>query len=295
MSSRKGNRHQRKLHKRQQSEPPKSPPPLASDENQQKGNGSSANAQTEQKRNKKSVNYVAAAHKGKTRMDIAQQALLTIGVCLGVLATLFGILGFAGHRLWALWATAFAIFAFGLNFTCSIHKWLVSLDSPQTVPATQPNITEHKPSPPQSAQPADVPDAISDNQHDTKHAEPAPDARPPYENPTPEYIAKKILETPYENRGSVIKRFIGKTVSWDGRFSSIGSSGDSEWVYVWSGLDDKAIDPPLFILPVDRPENEFLLLLTAGSPIHVDGVIGSFSVGMPELKDITATPLPASP
>lgn len=148
---------------------------------------------------------------------------------------------------------------------------------------------------PQSAQQAGVPDASSDNQHDTKPPAIAPDVRPPHVNPTPGYIAKIIWETASSSRGIVKQQFIGTPVSWDGRLGDVGGGTDDTWRIVKFGLDETVSLPGNFFVPVDLPKNKLLLQLPIGSRIHVDGVIDSFIVDAAQLKDITVEVVPDSP
>ena len=143
----------------------------------------------------------------------------------------------------------------------------------------------------QSARPEDAPGGNSGTKPDTKPASPVQRSRPPYENPTPEYIATVLGDAPSSSRKVVAEQFVGTPVSWDGRLFAIRATDDKPSITLRSGLSERVFGP-LFRVWVKLPEDKFLLQLPTRSPLHIDGTITAIDYDTAELTVTSATSLP---
>jgi hypothetical protein len=229
-------------------------------------------------------------------MDVASYVLLALAAIAVILAT---ILESDGHL--SRWVNCVAIILTVLGGLAWYQDRVNTRENaPADIADSPPE--DHRtivPSTPQPAKYADTPATSSDNQHYTepavpepvaqaKPAVPEPDVRPPYEHPTPEHIANILAGTSGASRENIMNELIGESVTWDGRLSSKGGTGDSAWVLVDFGLDDRVTMSPTFVAHLERPEDRRLLLLTKGWPIRVNGTIDTLIGGTPQLRHITA-------
>jgi hypothetical protein len=113
-------------------------------------------------------------------------------------------------------------------------------------------------------------------------------------NPSPNYIAKILSQTPEDSKATVANSFIGKHISWDATTTELDHRpGNYTVLYAAFGLHLDLAPVQSFSIPVELPNSSYLLQIPQGSPIHVEGTIESFDAeNTPILKDVVVTRLP---
>jgi hypothetical protein len=106
-------------------------------------------------------------------------------------------------------------------------------------------------------------------------------------------IIEAIEGAPPMLRDTVMNRFVGTPVSWDGRLVSSHADGENISILLEEAIEseDDSKWGESFWAPVRLPQDNFLLQLPEGALLHVVGVIDSFILGdAPMLRDATVTP-----
>ena len=113
-------------------------------------------------------------------------------------------------------------------------------------------------------------------------------------NPSPNYIAKILSQTPEDSKTTIANSFIGRHISWDATTTELDHTpGKVTVLYASFGLNLDLAPVQSFSIPVELPNNSYLLQIPQGTHIHVEGTIEGFDAdNTPILKDAVVTRLP---